>query len=698
MLRHTHRLVFGAYDAASAPTWVEEHLAQATAAQAMLDAAVPAEEPLPDAPLPGRGPVGFVTGRVTPSSGLAGAGRAEVAAQPRRGALDRLPMHAAPGVAATNHRAAQTSAQRTQGDPTHIRTAATVRRRTAAEGALCDLCSRGRLFGGAGGGGDFLIAEHFVGSLCATQLVVGERSSLSCQICACAGSAERRRPLQRRQGAARQQARPRRRSPIARQQREFQKRRTVVAQQNVRSRAQQRVAANGRPRQPARRRVGPAEGLQRHQHAPACDRRPLSKAAEAAEAAKEHARLWGTQAAAPAAPQRQPRPAQRTNAPPKRRCSADGCLQTDTFHGHGAPITISDSESDGSPAACRSPGVLHKALPCCSDPGVVRAASAAGSAAESCQGDDVNDGAESAPDAHRSRRGVLAALLLRIERSPERGAGHMYWSDDGEPGESEIAGSWEHSDGSDGVRRRCALLDDDASSDGAAAPGGAAGDQAVDPAGLAEAGAHKRRRRGLFKGTGGAASTVRPTWGADDNAAQEQLHPRCAPGQAVLARLDAADADMASSEEESEGAVPPLLAGSDSESDAQHAREDLHAEVSSPEHPAEDFGAGTAARSVDAGQPRLTAAQRRRARREAKEAEWRAANPEQYERVVAMRRNTLAPFGWDKCALENNCLVASSTTSQRHCSNLANKCPCAQKREVASTVHALFAGVGRSTL
>lgn len=346
------------------------------------------------------------------------------------------------------------------------------------------------------------------------------------------------------------------------------------------------------------------------------------------------------------------------------------------FHAQGALITLSDTESEGSHAAAAGRGARMPdvPVPCCSDPGAMPAASAASSATSSERGGAAgDDGAADGADSARERRGgVLAALLLRLERSPKRGPGNVYWTDAGEPDESEIAHSFEHSDGDDGVQPRCALLDDDASSDGTAQDDGGT----EHAAGPASPSAPKRRRLGLFKGPHmvgqalpRAGSALRGTQGG---AAEAGRADGTGPRRAVLARLDAADVAMESSEGDStDGGAQGKLADSDSDGAVHHSPGALRDEDGTPRRAAAD----------DEG-PRLTAAQRRRARRELAEAEMKDADPEGYERIMAVR-NALAPYGWDKYVLA--CAIAELYCAMPSDFARACRCHCVLRSRVGRT-------------
>jgi hypothetical protein len=375
--------------------------------------------------------------------------------------------------------------------------------------------------------------------------------------------------------------------------------------------------------------------------APARQLRPGLRSEEA-EAAAEHARVWGTEPQEPQEPQEPGR--HRLFAPgSRRRRSANGRLQHAARLGSGAAIELS-----GSPSHTTHTGVGGGVCSarCYSDPGMhVSCVSSLSSGSESDRSEE-RDSRKCGTFVRQ--QGLLASLLLRVEDSPE----HFYGTDSDEVSEEDIAQSLEDSgledSGSEVERSRCAFLDDDALSDASPAP------VAAVPARTGRGRAPRRlRSRSLKLGqTSGEASAEGP----DCNVMQHMVSTdtRKASGECVTGNAPAALTAQS---------VDSRVVGNGARTVPQSAAEARGREVQvSGGVVAGTGGARAMLASAAAGEKLLqaqagflevqqvvSAVERRRQRRELEEAKMCAVEPEIYEKVLATRR-ALAPFGWDKCA------------------------------------------------
>jgi hypothetical protein len=378
-----------------------------------------------------------------------------------------------------------------------------------------------------------------------------------------------------------------------------------------------------------------------------------------------------------------------------RRRSADACLgSSDAVHAQGRVISLTDSESDTDRAGDRQPGTgsppaCHSAdsVQCFSDPGVLRRAPAGGvsgaaSRDTSSSDDDVASAGSGAASASKARRraSVVAALLGRLEASPE----HMYWDQESEPDEAEIARDEDLEDTGEHRARagQCVFLDE------AAGSGGHSDDNI--------SGSKEQHARPRKRPAPDAAIALHPRSGQQRRPRSRRskerdlfagLSPLPAParGLATVARLTDDVHICAGSDDSPEssggGAGHDIdFIDSDGDGDGHHvpaARRALSDSLNGGGSPHElgataagddVMAAGAEGHDVDvaewAGEEQeeeeryaaararahTPAAERRRARRQREEAEMQQADPEGYRRMLATRE-ALAPYGWDKCAV-----------------------------------------------
>ena len=368
---------------------------------------------------------------------------------------------------------------------------------------------------------------------------------------------------------------------------------------------------------------------------------------------------------------------------PRRPRSADAALGAPEFRGQGPIIDLDDSDSDAQPNAANARLPRRSASPdahaddavCFSDQCDLRGGawgSESGSEAADAQGSGEGSADEEAQlEARRERRRHMTEALRALLRSesPE----HMYWSDAGEPHESDIADdeqAAQHDAAQAAAARRCAFADDAAGSDGDA-------DDEMDdinPADDAMPAPHivddrsaqqhtELAARGAKHGKAQARNERRTSVHSEPLRRSKSRESAKHPSAAAAMQVDAAGAAALFDKDDAElmdmpgSCSPPAHRVLDDDADSEGPPLAHHQHQSPPNsHTASENESPMSPHGqTQPRQRQLTGIARRQQQWEHKRQRELAEaqrDPEAFRRMNAVPK-TLRVFGWDQCALQH---------------------------------------------